>query len=84
MAFSWDDLWSRSDQRAAELYERGDMKGAAQKFKDHQWRAAAWYKAKEYDRVLSTLSDDDSVQARYNKGNALAKSGRLGRSGRRL
>ena len=76
-AFSWDDLWRRPDQQAHRLYEEGQMDGAARTFTDDRWRAAAWHKAKAYDRALRALADDGSVPALYNKGNALAHLGRL-------
>nr|WP_320009467.1 VWA domain-containing protein [uncultured Desulfobulbus sp.] len=50
---------------------------AAELFTDPRWKAAARYEAGQYEQALESLQGDD-LQTLYNKGNALAKMGRLG------
>ncbi|MEO6147672.1 MAG: tetratricopeptide repeat protein, partial [Sulfuriferula sp.] len=44
---------------------------------DPQWRAAADYRAGNYQAAVDTLKGIDNAEADYNRGNALAKMGRL-------
>lgn len=74
-AVSWPDLWSRPDQQAAGMLEKGNPAGAAQKFERPDWRAAASYEAGNYNATLQALQGLDDAEARYNRGNALARLG---------
>lgn len=76
-ALTWDDLWSRPDQRAQRLLEDGRPDAAAEVFERPDWRAAAQYRAKDYERALQTLQDLDGADSDYNRGNTLAHLGRL-------
>jgi len=76
-AFEWADLWQRPDQRGHAALEAGDAGSAAQLFDDPQWRGAAEYRAAEYAQSADTLAAVDDVEALYNRGNALARSGQL-------
>ncbi|EXJ15354.1 VWA domain-containing protein [Imhoffiella purpurea] len=76
-AFGWSDLWSRTDQQAARQLEAGDAAGAAERFADPAWRAAASYRAGRYDQALESLEGQQGPEADYNRGNALARLGRL-------
>ncbi len=72
---SWADLWWRPDQQGAADLARGDSAAAAQKFEDPAWKAAALYKSGDYSgagAAFSRLPGGD-----YNRGNALARAGRL-------
>ncbi|MBT8443293.1 MAG: VWA domain-containing protein [Gammaproteobacteria bacterium] len=75
-AFEWDDLWSRPDQRAARLIERDDVAGAAELFEDPEWKGAAAYRAGDYESSVKALEGLDGPDAKYNRGNALARLGR--------
>lgn len=75
-AMDWDSLWLREDQRAAELI-RNDPAAAADQLETPEWRGAALYKAERYDEAARILSDSDTPLAAYNRGNALAKAGKL-------
>ena len=75
MAVSWDDLWSRPDQRAKRLLDAGQTSEAAQLFTDPNWRATARYRSGEFDQAAAQFSDSGSA---YNRANALAKAGKLG------
>ncbi len=76
-ALSWDELWSNKDQRAAKAMEAGKPKQAATLFNNKEWKATAHYKAGQYEEALEELSDIDHPEAHYNRGNTLAKLGRL-------
>lgn len=76
-AVTWADLWSTADQRGAKTLSQGDAAQAAQQFEDPHWRAAAHYRAGDYEAAAAILADLDDADAHYNRGNALAQAGRL-------
>lgn len=75
--WSWQNLWKNQDQRAAEMLQQGDGAQAAELFTDQNWKAAAHYRAGEYDKALQELQSQQSSDALYNQANALAKLGKL-------
>ncbi len=77
LALEWDDLWATPDQQAARLLEQGNSSAAAERFQDPQWRASAHYRAGEYEKSIKALEGVDSPDSWYNRGNALARSGKL-------
>jgi Ca-activated chloride channel homolog len=76
-AFEWRDLWLRLDQQAAEALARGQPDVAAQQFADPAWRGIALYQAGDYTGAAKAFAASDTVDAGYNRGNALAKAGQL-------
>ncbi|SDW77909.1 VWA domain-containing protein [Thiocapsa roseopersicina] len=76
-ALEWSDLWWTADQKAARQFEAGANAEAAELFRDPAWRAAASYRAGDYERALAALSDEPDPDVDYNRGNALARLGRL-------
>ncbi len=76
-ALEWDDLWATPDQQAAQLLEQGNSSAAAKRFQDPQWRASAHYQAGEFQESIKALEGLDSPDSWYNRGNALARSGKL-------
>ncbi len=76
MAFDWESLWSRQDQRAPELIEK-DPGQAAQILDDPGWRGSALYREGEYESAAEAFSRADVPSAEYNRGNALARAGEL-------
>lgn len=74
-AFEWPDLWKNQNQRGESALEKGDAKLAADLFSNPQWKAAAQYKAGEYQESAESLKGIDNAEANYNRGNALAKIG---------
>ena len=76
-AFGWADLWWRPDQQGAQALAAGDPQQAAARFARPDWRAAAQYQAGDYDQALATLEGQAGAEADYNRGNALAHSGKL-------
>jgi len=76
-AFDWSDLWLRRDQQGIRALERDAPDEAAALFSDPEWLAAARYRAGQYDASAFALSSIDSTTAHYNRGNALARAGKL-------
>ncbi|WP_296698206.1 vWA domain-containing protein [Thiocapsa sp. UBA6158] len=76
-ALDWSGFWWRPDQQAARQFESGANAEAAELFRDPAWRAAASYRAGDYERALAALSDVPDSDVDYNRGNALARLGRL-------
>lgn len=76
-AFGWRDLWQTPDQQAAHALKEGDAETAATLFEDSQWRGSAAYKAGDYHSAIDSFLENESADANYNRGNALAKAGEL-------
>jgi Ca-activated chloride channel family protein len=57
-AFSWQDMWQRSDQQAAEILNQG----------------IAYYQDGDYEEAAVIFAKLNNAQAHYNRGNALASS----------
>ncbi len=77
LAFGWDDLWSRPDQRGARAMNAEQPEQAAALFRDPAWRAAAHYRSGNYPQSLAELENLPGSEPAYNRGNALARMGRL-------
>lgn len=76
-AMSWDELWKNDNQRAAEKFSQDDLRSAAELFRNPEWRAAANYRAGEFDQAAQALQGINTSDAHYNRGNALAKRGNI-------
>lgn len=76
-AAGWDDLWARPEQQAARALERGDAALAARASDDPLWRGSALYRDRQFEEAVDVFAQSDAVIAHYNRGNALAKAGRL-------
>jgi Ca-activated chloride channel family protein len=76
-AMGWQDLWQTKDQQAQQAYQKKDFAKAAEQFENPDWKAAAQYKAGEYDQALENLKNSTSGSSAYNQGNALAQTGQL-------
>lgn len=74
-AVEWDDLWQTPEQRAPELIEK-DPASAASMLEDPQWRGTALYRDGQYNRAADAFASEDSADAHYNRGNALAHAGK--------
>ncbi|MBN2886972.1 MAG: VWA domain-containing protein, partial [Chromatiaceae bacterium] len=77
LALGWEDLWQRPDQQGARALAAGEVARAAERFADPAWRAAAQARAGDYAAALETLNGLEGAEAAYNRGNALARLGRL-------
>lgn len=76
-AASWSDFWNTKDQLGSRALQEGDASTAAELFTNPEWKAAAQYKANNYQQAADTLSAIDTAESNYNRGNALAKAGKL-------
>ncbi len=76
-ALEWQDLWQSKDQQAQKNFNKQKFGQAATQFDDPEWKAAAHYKAGEFTEAVESLESIQTSEALYNKGNALAKSGKL-------
>ena len=76
-AFSWDDLWLRPDQQAAELFHQGETDYASKLFEDNEWKATAAYRSGDFEKAAEQFAKQDNTRANFNRGNALAFAGRL-------
>jgi len=70
-------LWKTPDQMASELLEKGEIQAAADSFRDPSWRAVAQYRSGAFDQAAVSLEGLDDPVSLYNRGNALARAGRL-------
>ncbi|MBF0181489.1 MAG: VWA domain-containing protein [Magnetococcales bacterium] len=77
MAVDWESLWQNPDQRGAGRLAAGDADGAADRFVDPAWKGVALYRAGRFEESLNAMSGQDSADAWYNRGNALARLDRL-------
>jgi Ca-activated chloride channel family protein len=74
-AVDWASLWSRPDQQGMRALEEGEAEDAAQVFDDPQWKAAAQYRAGQYEQAAAGLEALKTPDALYNRGNAQARLG---------
>jgi Ca-activated chloride channel family protein len=75
-AGTWQDLWQRRDQQAAQALREGHARQARALARDPALRGAAAYRAGDYEAAIQALRPLDTGDAQYNLGNALAKAGR--------
>jgi Ca-activated chloride channel family protein len=68
-----DSLWTHPERLAFEAYRQGDYQSSYELSSSPALQAAAYYRAGEYQRALELYAEDDSAQAVYNRGNALAQ-----------
>lgn len=71
----WESLWNNDNQRAAKLLNQEKPADAAELFDNKQWKAAAHYKNKQYQKSIDSLKDVNTADSHYNKGNAYAQLG---------
>ncbi|MGL1958516.1 MAG: VWA domain-containing protein [Colwellia sp.] len=73
LSATWNNLWQTKDQQAQKKYNQEDYQSAAQQFENAQWQGSAHYKAGNYQQALDAYKTNDSADALYNQGNALAQ-----------
>ena len=74
-ALTWNDLWLRPDQQGQAAFEAEDHEAASELFEDPAWRAAAQYRAGQFESSAETLASAQSADEHYNRGNAQARAG---------
>jgi Ca-activated chloride channel family protein len=81
LAFDWADLWLRPEQQAARAFAQGrtgeEALLAERLGRDSPWRALLLYRAGRYAEAEALFAAQDTADAHYNRGNALALSGLL-------
>ena len=76
-AMGWEELWQNRDQLGSKAFENGEHQTAAEIFRNPAWKASSYYRAGEYEQAREQWQAIDSESGHYNRGNALAKLGRL-------
>ncbi len=76
-AQSWTDLWQTPDQQGQAALERDDPEAAAKLFEDPRWAGTAAYQHGDYAGAAEAFSEDPGADGWYNRGNALAREGKL-------
>jgi Ca-activated chloride channel family protein len=76
-ALDWNELWENSDQRARDQFDQGQHEKASELFDNADWKGSSFYRAGDYENALQQWQGIDSEHANYNRGNALAKLGKL-------
>ena len=74
----FEDLWKNDDQRAYDKLQESDPERAAELFKDPEWQAVSKYRNEKFEAAADMFHSDDSIRSKYNLGNSLALSGRIG------
>jgi Ca-activated chloride channel family protein len=77
MASAWEDLWQRRDQQVAAALEAGEHQQAHDLAEQPAQRGTASYRLGDFEEAVQDFAAVDGADAQYNRGNALAKSGRL-------
>ncbi|TXS93062.1 VWA domain-containing protein [Parahaliea maris] len=76
-AQSWDDWWLTPDQQGQRALEAGDAEQASELFDNSAWAGTAAYEAGNYEGAAQRFAEGDSADDWYNRGNALARAGKL-------
>ena len=76
-AFSWDALWLNADQRAHRALLDKKHEQAKVLFESTQWKASAAYKNGDFEESARLLEAEKTADGLYNRGNALAKAGKI-------
>lgn len=76
-ALGLDDVWLTKDQQAQRELNNGNAKKAAEQFTSPEWKASAQYRAGDFASAAESFAKIDTASGHYNRGNALAKSGKL-------
>lgn len=75
MAFGWDDLWQRQEQRASQAFKKEDYLNAASLASNSSMQGAASYRAGNYQQAITSFSEKNDADSNYNLANALAQTG---------
>ncbi len=76
-ADGWDDLWLTRDQQGQQALQAQDYEHAAKLFEDPARAGAAAYQGGDYAAAEQDFARGDSADDWYNRGNALARQGKL-------
>jgi Ca-activated chloride channel family protein len=76
-AFDWNELWQNNDQRAHDQFDQAQHEKASELFDNTDWKGSSFYRSGDYENALKQWQDNNSEDTSYNRGNALAKLGKL-------
>src|ERR1700733_288574 len=76
-ADTWSDLWATHEQQAQKLLDSKRPVEAAPLFADPRRRAYAELQAGQYAKAAEHLAPFKDAESQYNRGNALAHTGKL-------
>ena len=76
-ALTWADLWQTRDQQGQEAFQAEDHERAAELFENRSWRAAAQFRAGDYQGSAATLDGLETPDGQYNRANALVGDGQI-------
>ena len=76
-AFGWKDLWSTADQQGQQALQNKDPEAAARLFNHSQWQGEALFQNGNFEEAAQAFAREDTPASQYNRGNALAKAGKL-------
>lgn len=76
-ALDLDALWRNREQRAEAAMARGEFGKAQALARDPRRIGAAAYRAGDWPAAIAAYAQLDDADAHYNRGNALARAGRL-------
>ncbi|MGH8142105.1 MAG: hypothetical protein ACREU2_06255 [Steroidobacteraceae bacterium] len=74
---TWANLWWTRDQQGQRLLQSDQPAEAARRFGDPRRAAYADLRARQYAQAAQLLAPFRDARSQYNRGNALARSGRL-------
>ena len=72
-AATWENLWQSPDQQGQQQFQQGHFQRSSQLFQNPRWKSASHYRAGAYEKAIEALNGDESAEADYQRGNALAK-----------
>jgi Ca-activated chloride channel homolog len=76
-AATWSDVWLTREQQAQRLLDANQPAAAANLFSDPRRQAYADLRAGQYAKAAKLLEPFKDADSQYNRGNALAHTGRL-------
>ena len=79
-ALSLNELFTSDNDRAMTLFNDDKFEDAAKLFDDKQWKAAAWYRVRQYQLAINLLENYDTAEAHYNRGNALTRQDEISKA----
>ena len=59
------------------MFYQGETDYASKLFEDNEWKATAAYRSGDYEKAAEQFAKKDNTRANFNRGNALAFTGRL-------
>jgi len=73
----WDNLWQTKDQQGQKQFNTEAFQQAANSFENSSWQGSAYYRSGDYEKALQAFQQQDTAEALYNQGNALAQLKRI-------